>query len=207
MFSQPILDLVQQFERLPGIGPKSAQRLTYYLLRRPEAEIHELIAALEAIKRDLQICTECFNITESSPCSICSDPKRLNNQLCVVEEPLDLISIERTGKHTGRYHVLNGVINPLMGIGPEEIHMVELFNRLRKLLQTQPQLELIIATNPSIEGEATAMYIKKQVQEMGSEIFENVIITRIARGLPTGGDVEYADQVTLARAMEGRVRF
>lgn len=206
MLSKPIQDLVEQFQKLPGIGPKSAQRLTYHVLRRPEEDAQSLIRALERVKRDLVTCSRCYNITEEDPCVICSDAERNQMSICVVEEPLDLISIEKTAKHSGVYHVLNGVINPLMGIGPEELRMYELFDRLRSLGKGSGEIELIIATNPSIEGEATAMFIKKEIQnsELG---MQRIRVTRIARGLPTGGDVEYADQVTLGRALEGRVEF
>jgi len=206
LLSKPIQDLVEQFQKLPGIGPKSAQRLTYYVLRRPEEDVHVLINALERVKRDLVTCSRCYNITEEDPCVICSNIERNQASICVVEEPLDLISIEKTGKHSGVYHVLNGVINPLMGIGPEELRMYELFDRLRSFCGSGGDIELIIATNPSIEGEATAMFIKKEIANMES-VSEQIKITRIARGLPTGGDVEYADQVTLGRALEGRVEF
>ncbi len=205
MLSKPIQELVEQFQKLPGIGPKSAQRLAYYMLRRPEEDVHLFIQALERVKYDLVVCSRCYNITEEDPCVICSNSERNQFSLCVVEEPLDLISIERTGKHAGVYHVLNGVINPLMGIGPEELRMYELFERLRLLIEDNEHIEVIIATNPSIEGEATAMFIKKEIANMQSG--REIKITRIARGLPTGGDVEYADQVTLGRALEGRVEF
>lgn len=205
MLSKPIQELVEQFQKLPGIGPKSAQRLAYYMLRRPEEDVHLFIQALERVKHDLVVCSRCYNITEEDPCVICSNSERNQSSLCVVEEPLDLISIERTGKHAGVYHVLNGVINPLMGIGPEELRMYELFERLRLLIEDNEHIEVIIATNPSIEGEATAMFIKKEIANMQSG--REIKITRIARGLPTGGDVEYADQVTLGRALEGRVEF
>lgn len=206
LLSRPIQELVEQFQKLPGVGPKSAQRLTYHVLRRPEEEVDVLIKALRRVKQDLVVCSRCYNITEEDPCVICANPERNQASICVIEEPLDLISIEKTGKHTGVYHVLNGVINPLMGIGPEELRMYELFDRLRAFGEHVGDVELIIATNPSIEGEATAMYIKKEIQNVESKM-QNVKITRIARGLPTGGDVEYADQVTLGRALEGRVVF
>jgi len=208
LLSKPIQNLVEQFQKLPGVGPKSAQRLTYHMLRRPEEDVEALIRALRSVKQDLVVCSRCYNVTEEDPCVICTSPERNQASICVVEEPLDLISIEKTGKHTGVYHVLNGVINPLMGIGPEELRMYELFDRLRAFGEYASDVELIIATNPSIEGEATAMYIKKEMANMQISKYPNEIkVTRIARGLPTGGDVEYADQVTLGRALEGRVEF
>jgi recombination protein RecR len=203
VLSKPISNLVEQLQRLPGVGPKSAQRLAYYLLRRPEDEIENLAIALRKIKTDLVTCSQCYNITEENPCIICTDPKRNTSSICVVEEPLDLVAIERTKKYQGVYHVLGGVINPLMGIGPEEIRISEL---LRRVEESQQPTELILATNPSIEGEATALYISKQIRNTGVAD-QQVKLTRIARGLPTGGDVEYADQVTLGRALEGRVEF
>lgn len=208
MLSKPIQNAVEQLQRLPSVGPKSAQRLAYYFLRRPEADIQQLIDSLISLKRDLVTCEQCFNVVEESPCAICSHPQRSDTILCVIEEPLDLVSIEKTGKHMGKYHVLGGVINPLLGVGPEEIRVLELISRVKALLQQGESVELIIATNPSLEGETTALYIKKQCDEMRvyEGFSEDVLkISRIARGLPTGGDVEYADQVTLGRALDGRV--
>ncbi len=200
MLSKPISDLVDQLQKLPGIGPKSAQRLAYYLLRRPEEEIDHLTVTLKKIKTDLTTCQHCFNITEHNPCVICANSERDRQVICVVEEPLDLVAIERTKKYTGVYHVLGGVINPLMGVGPDEIRVSELLGRIREG-SAGGTIELILATNPSIEGEATAMYIRKQLEG------QPVKVTRIARGLPTGGDVEYADQVTLGRALDGRTEY
>ncbi|MCA9389916.1 recombination protein RecR [candidate division WWE3 bacterium] len=209
MFSKPISDLVEQFQQLPGIGPKSAQRLTYYLLRRPQEDIDQLLDSIQRIKTDLTTCTQCYNITEQNPCPICSDSQRIANSLCVVEEPLDLFAIEKTKKHTGHYHVLGGVVNPLMGVGPEELRIHELIQRIRLFFDQnyEDSFELILATNPSMEGEATAMYIRKLLQEDERVPSDRLTISRIARGLPTGGDVEYADQITLARALDGRVPF
>lgn len=209
MLSKPISDLVEQFQKLPGIGPKSAQRITYYLLRQPEQEIIDFGEAIRRIKTDLQICQQCFNITETNPCLICENRERNISSICVVEEPLDLIAIEKTKKHAGVYHVLGGVINPLMGIGPEEIRITELLNRIRTILREDylAKVELIIATNPSIEGEATAMYLRKKIKDESFEGQDRVLLSRIARGLPTGGDVEYADQITLGRALDGRVTY
>lgn len=208
MLSKPISELVDQFSKLPGVGPKSAQRLTYYLLRQPKEEVDSLIYSLNRLKTDLVTCETCFNITEHNPCVICEDSERDTISLCVVEEPLDLIAIEKTKKHTGQYHVLGGVINPLMGIGPEEIRMYELFNRVKIMISNNlsEEIEIIIATNPSVEGEATAMFIKRFF-DSHEEYTGRISVTRIARGLPTGGDVEYADQITLGRALEGRSSF
>jgi recombination protein RecR len=193
---KPINRLIEAFARLPGIGPKTASRLTFYLLRAPENESHELAEALGAIRSGTTRCQACLNITtpDANPCVVCTDPRRDPKLLCVVEEPLDVLAIERTGSFTGRYHVLHGAISPVEGIGPEDLHIAEL---LRKLDEEQIS-ELILATNPTLEGEATAMYIKRQLEGY------SIRVTRLARGLPSGGDLEYADLTTLSQAMEGR---
>ncbi len=186
--------LIEAFSRLPGIGPKTAARLTFYLFRAPDEVTIGLSDALRDLKEKTTLCERCFNITEKSPCPICSDPGRDQSTICVVEEPMDLIAIERTGAYHGLYHVLHGVISPVEGIGPDDLKIHELLERLR----SEPVKEIILATNPTMEGEATAMYIARQVRPFG------VKVTRLARGLPVGGDLEYADGVTLTRAMEGR---
>lgn len=193
---QPIYRLIEAFARLPGIGPKTASRLTFYLLRAPESESQELADALGAVKSSTIHCQTCLNITtpDANPCVVCSDQTRDLNVLCVVEEPLDVVAIERTGSFKGRYHVLHGAISPVEGIGPEDLHLKELLQRL----EGEGITELILATNPTLEGEATAMYIKRQLEG------RSLRVTRLARGLPSGGDLEYADLTTLSQALEGR---
>jgi len=193
---RPVERLVQAFSRLPGIGPKTASRLTYYLLRAPAEESRELARALEELRSGTAFCGRCFNITAAGvdPCSICADPERSGRQLCVVEEPLDVLALERIGEFRGRYHVLHGAISPMEGIGPEDLRLAELVARL----EPEQVEELILATNPTLEGEATAMYLKQLLHG------RTVRLTRLARGLPSGGDLEYADARTLAQALEGR---
>jgi recombination protein RecR len=189
-----VQNLIDQFARLPGIGPKSASRLTYFLLRGDGEQPRDLAQALLELKERTRFCSICFNITEADPCPVCSDPTRDAGLLCVVEEPLDVLAIERTREYKGRYHVLHGVLSPVEGVGPDDLKIHELVERLR----TQPIKEVILATNISLEGESTAMYLQKQIAPLG------VRVTRLARGLPVGGDLEYADETTLARALEGR---
>ncbi len=191
---EAVTRLVDEFSRLPGIGPKTASRLTYYLLRAPVEQVQALGDAVLQLRERLQFCSRCFNITEADPCPVCSDVRREQHSICVVEEPLDVLAIERTGEYRGLYHVLHGAIAPVEGIGPEDLRIRELVTRVEK----EPIHEIILATNPSLEGEATAMYIRRQLFPL------QVRITRLARGLPMGGDLEYADVVTLARALEGR---
>ncbi len=191
---EPITRLVEAFSRLPGVGPKTASRLTFYLLRSGEELTTELAEALADLYRRLTYCQVCFNITEVSPCPVCQDEQRDRETICVVEEPLDVLAIEKTGAYRGLYHVLHGAISPVDGIGPDELRFKELIQRL----QQRPVSEVILATNPNLEGEATAMYLERQITPLG------VRITRLARGLPVGGDLEYADTVTLTRALEGR---
>ena len=191
---EPITRLIEEFSRLPGIGPKTASRLTFYLLRAPAEQSLALAEALEQLKSRTQLCQVCFNITEESPCSICADEDRDRGLICVVEEPLDLWAIERTGSYRGLYHVLHGVISPMEGMGPEELKVRELMVRV----QAGGVREVILATNPSLEGENTAIYLQRKLTPLG------VRVTRLARGLPVGGDLEYADEVTLTRALEGR---
>jgi len=190
----PVLRLIDAFSRLPGIGPKSASRLTYYLIRSQGDEAIELSEALKELRERIQFCSTCYNITEHSPCPICLSEERDRSAICVVEEPLDVMAVERTREYHGLYHVLHGVISPMDGVGPEDLRIRELVDRV----VSGNVKELILATNPSLEGENTAMYIQRKL------IAQNIKITRLARGLPMGGDLEYADEVTLARALEGR---
>lgn len=191
---EPIQRLIEAFHRLPGIGPKSAQRLAYHILRASEQEASALAQAVLDVKQRIRLCSQCLNITEADPCSFCQDSRRDRTVVCVVEQPLDVLAIERSGGYRGLYHVLHGVLNPMDGVGPEHIHVRELVVRL----QAGDIQEVIMATNPSLEGEATAMYIQRLVGPAG------VKVTRLARGLPSGADLEYTDDVTLARALEGR---
>ncbi len=193
---KPVERLIEAFARLPGIGPKTASRLTYFLLRAPEGESLELAEALREMRTQTRFCSLCFNITsnDADPCLICSDAGRDSSKICLVEEPLDVLALERTGEYSGHYHVLHGALSPIDGIGPDDLRISELMGRL----QGGAIQELIIATNPTLEGEATAMYIKQRME--GSE----VRITRLARGLPSGGDLEYADITTLSQALRGR---
>jgi recombination protein RecR len=193
-YPEPVARLIDALQRLPGIGPKTAQRLTFFLLKRPAEEVRELTESLKAVKERIVSCRICFNVTDEDPCRICSDPRRDEHVLCVVEEPNDLLAMERTGEFRGRYHVLLGALSPLDGIGPDDIKVRELLGRLEAGRVT----EVILATNPNVEGEATALYLAKLLRPLG------IRVTRIARGLPVGGDLEYADQVTLSKALEGR---
>jgi recombination protein RecR len=191
---EPVTKLIEAFSQLPGIGPKTASRLTFYLLRRPVEQTQILADALRDLKQKIVFCRSCFNITEENPCAVCRDEARDRALICVVEEPLDVLAIERTGEYRGLYHVLHGAISPVEGVGPDELRIAELLSRLRE----QPVREVLLATNPNLEGEATAMYLARILQPLG------VRVTRLARGLPVGGDLEYADTVTLSRALEGR---
>ena len=191
---QSVTNLIEAFSRLPGVGPKTASRLTYYLLRAPDELSQTLASALADLKSKTRYCSVCFNITEEDPCPICQDEARDASQVVVVEDPLDVLAVERTGAYTGRYHVLHGAISPVEGIGPEDLKIRELVERV----QQGGVLEVIIATNPGMEGDATAMYVQRQLAPTG------VRVTRLARGLPTGGDLEYVDSVTLLRALQGR---
>lgn len=191
---QPIARLIEALVRLPGIGPKTASRLAFYLLRAPTEEVMALAEALQTLKEQTRLCEVCFNITDESPCAICRDERRDHGLICVVEEPLDVLAIERTGEYPGVYHVLHGVISPMDGIGPEDLKIRELVERVRR----EAPREVILATNPSLEGENTAVYIHRLLLPLG------VRVTRLARGLPVGGDLEYADEITLVRALQGR---
>jgi recombination protein RecR len=192
--TEPVSRLIEEFNKLPGIGPKSAARLTYYLLRMPEEEARALAEAIIAVKEKTVLCSSCQNITESDPCAICSGNERDHSIICVVEDPLDILALERTGQYKGLYHVLHGVLSPMDGIGPDDLKIKELLKRLK----TGSVKEIILATNPNLEGEATAMYLQRLLSPLG------VRLTRLARGLPIGGDLEYADEITLTHALEGR---
>jgi recombination protein RecR len=192
----PVTKLIDEFSRLPGIGPKTASRLTFYLLRNSADRAIALAEALTELHQKVMFCSQCFNIAEADPCLVCSDEHRDRSVICVVEEPLDVLAIERTRDYHGLYHVLHGVIAPTEGIGPEDLKIAELASRLQR--SEVPVREVIIATNPNLEGEATAMYIARQCEGM------DIRLTRLARGLPVGGDLEYADEITLSRALSGR---
>ena len=196
--AKAVSNLIESFERLPGIGPKTAARLTYYLLHVPEAQVTRFSESLRALKTDVVECSVCHNIAETDPCDICPDPARDQSVICVVEQPLDVLAFERGGGYKGLYHVLHGTIDPLHNIGPDEIKIAELVSRLRSG-SGEPK-EIILALNPNMEGEATAMYIKNQIGKAES----GVKITRLGQGLPMGADIEYADEGTLLRALEGR---
>lgn len=195
---KPLQRLIESFEKLPGIGPKTAQRLAFYLLHMPQEELVKFGDHIKNLKVSTVLCEKCKNTTEYSPCTVCSNPNRDQHIICVVEEPTDVISIERTGIHNGLYHVLHGAIDPLNNIGPDEIYLNDLLTRLK----TEEVQEVILAMNPNMEGEATTMYIQKEIQKMTTP--KTISITRLAHGLPVGADLEYADEVTLRRAMEGR---
>lgn len=192
--AEPVSRLIEELGKLPGIGPKSAARLTYHLLRIPEAEARALAEAIIAVKEKTVLCSSCQNITDSNPCAICGSKERDHSIICVVKEPLDIMALERTGQYKGIYHVLHGVLSPMDGIGPDDLKIKELLQRLK----TGSIEEVILATNPNLEGEATAMYLQRLLSPFG------VRLTRLARGLPVGGDLEYADEVTLTHALEGR---
>jgi len=196
---EPVARLIESFSRLPGIGPKTAQRLTYHLLRAPDAEARTLARALVAVRDEVVFCDRCFNISDAPVCPICRDPGRDDGRLCVVEEPLDVLAIDRTGEYRGRYHVLHGAISPIDGIGPDRLRIRELLARVDEAAADGQRIEeVILATNPTLEGEATAMYLNERLEGRVASV------TRIARGLPVGGDLEYADDVTLIRALQGR---
>jgi len=196
---EPVARLIEAFSRLPGIGPKTAQRLTFHLLRAPDTEARILAAALIDVRDKVVFCDRCFNISDAPLCPICRDPGRDASRLCVVEEPLDVLALERTAEFRGLYHVLHGAISPIDGVGPERLKIRELLARADEAKRDgTPLEEVILATNPTLEGEATAMYLAERLE--GSV----VLVSRIARGLPVGGDLEYADEVTLIRALQGR---
>lgn len=190
----PLRQLVQQLTRLPGIGEKTATRLAFFLLRSDSEYARTLSEAIVAVKQEIRLCSRCLGFTERDPCEICDDPRRSDEIVCVVEDPADILAIERAGDFLGRYHVLHGTLAPLEGVGPDQLKIAELLARLRD----GRVKEIILATNPTVEGEATALYLARLIKPSG------VKVTRIAHGLPMGGDVEYADGVTLSRALEGR---
>lgn len=193
-YPKPLAKLIGEFAKLPGIGYKTAQRLAFHILSLDDAEAQALADSITEAKREMKYCSICGNLTDQDPCAICSDPSRRTDVICVVESPKDVAAMERIREFNGQYHVLNGVISPMEGVGPEDINLRSLIKRL----QNSDVRELIIATNPNIEGEATAMYIARLIKPAG------IKVTRIAHGLPVGGDLEYADEVTLLKAMEGR---
>jgi recombination protein RecR len=196
---EPVARLIEAFGRLPGVGPKTAQRLTFHLLRAPEGEARTLAAALVAVRDQVVFCERCFNISDAPLCPICRDPDRDASRLCVVEEPLDVFALERTGEFKGLYHVLHGAISPIDGVGPDRLRVRELLARADAAKRDgEPLAEVILATNPTLEGEATAMYLAERLEGVAG------LVSRIARGLPVGGDLEYADEVTLIRALQGR---
>jgi recombination protein RecR len=190
--------LIDSFQKLPGIGPKTAQRLTYYLLHVPQIELDNFSDAISHLKKDTTLCSTCRNVGESDPCLICSDISRDTSTILVVEQPLDVLAFEKTGKYKGLYHVLHGAINPLENIGPDEIYIGDLIERVKKDKKIK---EVIIATNPTMEGEATAMFLTKEIKRLEKS---KLTITRLGMGIPTGADLEYADEVTLYQALQGR---
>ncbi|GAH52738.1 unnamed protein product [marine sediment metagenome] len=190
-------NLIQEFNKLPGIGPKSAQRIVYYLLRAGDEQSKSLAEAIFSLKRKVTLCSTCFNVTESDPCSLCRSDKRDRSQICIVEQPQDILALEHTGIYHGMYHILHGAISPIEGIGTDDIRISELMSRLKD----GSVKEVIMATNPNLEGEQTAMYLSRLITPLG------VRVTRLARGLPFGTELEYADDVTLTRAIEGRQEF
>ncbi|MBQ4650080.1 MAG: recombination protein RecR [Firmicutes bacterium] len=193
-YPKPLAKLINELSKLPGIGSKSAQRLAFHILSLEDREAEQLAEAILSAKKEMKYCSVCGNLTDEDPCSICSDPARREDVICVVESPRDVMAMERIKEFNGLYHVLHGVISPMEGIGPEDINLKALIQRL----QVSDVKELIIATNPNIEGEATAMYIARLIKPAG------IKVTRIAHGIPVGGDLEYADEVTLLKSLEGR---
>jgi recombination protein RecR len=196
--ADPIQRLVRELARLPGIGERTATRLAFHILRRPEGQVRELAAALVDVVDKIRACSTCMNLTEQDPCALCADPRRDPRQVCVVASPSDLVAIDRGGEFRGRFHVLHGLLSPLDGVGPEDLRIAELLRRLGGDVDAPPVEEVIVATSASVEGEATAMYLARLVKPLG------VRVTRIASGIPVGGELEYADQATIARALAGR---
>jgi len=194
VYAEPLARLIEELSKMPTVGPKTAQRLAFYILRMSPEDAAKLSQAILDAKARIRYCSICFHITDVDPCSICSGPTRTRSMICVVEDPRDVLAMERTREYKGLYHVLHGAISPLDGIGPDELKIAELLSRLRN----REVKEIIVATNPRVEGEATAIYLAKIIKPLG------VKVTRIAHGLPVGGDLEYADEVTLAKALEGR---
>ncbi len=199
MFAGPIQDLIDELARLPGIGPKSAQRVAFHLLKATPQDAQNLAAAIVEAKAKVRLCRDCFNVADEELCEYCRDPRRDRSMICVVQDPPDIVALERTREFRGLYHVLQGAISPIEGIGPEDLRVGELLDRLKRAGASEtPVTEIILATNPNIEGEATAMYLGRLLDPLG------IKTTRLASGLPVGGDLEYADEVTLGRALEGR---
>jgi recombination protein RecR len=194
VYAGPVQDLIDELGRLPGVGPKSAQRIAFHLLKLPVDDALRLARAISEVKEKVAFCTRCWNVAEGDLCGVCADPRREAHVLCVVEEPRDLVAVEKTHEFRGRYHVLQGAISPIEGIGPDQLKVRELLGRL----EPEEITEVILCTNPNIEGEATAMYLARLLKPLG------IRVTRIASGLPVGGDLEYADELTLGRALEGR---
>lgn len=194
MYAGPVQELIDELGRLPGVGPKSAQRIAFHLLKLPSIDALRLANAIVVVKERVSFCQTCFNISEGEACGICTDTRREGSVVCVVEEPRDIVAVEKTGEFRGRYHVLQGAISPIEGVGPDQLKVKELLARL----EPEGITEVILCTNPNIEGEATAMYISRLLKPLG------LTVTRIASGLPVGGDLEYADELTLGRALEGR---
>jgi recombination protein RecR len=194
IYAGPVQDLIDELGRLPGVGPKSAQRIAFHLLKLPKDDALRLATAIAVVKDRVSFCQTCFNISEGDRCGICSDSRRESTTICVVEEPRDIVAVEKTGEFKGRYHVLQGAISPIEGIGPDQLRVKELLTRI----EPEGIEEIILCTNPNIEGEATAMYLGRLLKPLGLKV------TRIASGLPVGGDLEYADELTLGRALEGR---
>lgn len=205
-----VIHLIESFERLPGIGPKTAQRLAFYLLHVPQEELDRFANNIKGIKTGTVLCNICKNVSERDPCAICQGEDRDKNTICVVEQPTDVLSIEKTGKYKGVYHVLHGAIDPLNNIGPDELYISDLLKRLSHARyressdQTASTIEIILATNTNMEGEATAMYLTKQLRGQSTMNNQQLTISRLAHGLPVGADIEYADEITLSRALEGR---
>lgn len=196
VYEGALADLVEEFGKLPGIGPKSAQRLAFYVMQSPREDVDSLISALTNVKTHVRFCDQCGNVAEGELCSICSDPRRDSSLICVVEEPKDVVALERTREYRGLYHVLGGAIDPMSGIGPDDLRIRELLPRL----QSDDIKECILATDPNLEGEATATYLIRLLSSIG------VTVSKLASGLPVGGDLEYADEVTLGRAFQGRTK-
>ena len=194
IYAGPVQDLIDELGRLPGVGPKSAQRIAFYLLKASKEDALRLSRSIVEVKDRISFCRRCFNVAEGELCSMCSDTRRDPSIVCVVEEPRDIVAVEKTGEYSGLYHVLQGAISPIEGIGPEQLRIRELLARI----ETESVSEVILCTNPNLEGEATAMYLARMLTPLG------VKVTRIASGLPVGGDLEYADELTLGRALEGR---
>ncbi len=201
--AKAIDELIDSFQRLPGIGPKTAARLVYYLLHVPQFELDRFSQAIVNLKHHTVMCEACFNITETTPCAICASPSRVDDTIIVVEQPLDILALEKVGDFNGKYHVLHGAISPINNIGPQELKIGELLRRV----EDKEVAEVILAMNNNLEGEGTALYLAQQLALLSQKIGHEVLVTRLAKGIPVGGEVEYADEITLKRALEGRVRI